>query len=113
MPIGDILAISPSMRAKFAEYIRHLDSISASKPIRDPPPVPVLSSPVPTFVSILGKLFTNSISPSSLVLILITWALSVHFSSSSKHLEYYGSLTDMISLFPSYVTCSLMDYILF
>jgi hypothetical protein len=113
MPIGDILAISPLMRAKFAEYIRHLDSISASKPIRDPPPVPVSSSPVPTFASILGKLFTNSISPSSLVLILITWALSVHFSSSSKHLEYYGSLTDMISLFLSYVTRSLMDYILF
>ncbi|KAJ7851872.1 hypothetical protein B0H13DRAFT_2359836 [Mycena leptocephala] len=37
MPIGDILAISPLMRAKFAEYICHLDSISASKPIRDPP----------------------------------------------------------------------------
>jgi hypothetical protein len=113
MPIGDILAISPSMRAKFAEYIRHLDSISASKPICDLPPMPVLSSPVPTFASVLGKLFTNSLTSSSLVLILITWALSTHFSSSPKHLRYYGYITDMISFLLSYVTRSLMDYILF
>jgi hypothetical protein len=113
MPIGDILAISPLMRAKFAEYIRHLDSISALKPIRDPPPMPVSSSPIPTFASVLQNLFTNSLTPSSLAIVLITWALSTHFSSSSKHLGYYGYITDMISFLLSYVTRSLMDYILF
>ncbi|KAF8164454.1 hypothetical protein K438DRAFT_2025274 [Mycena galopus ATCC 62051] len=45
LSFADLLVIFPPMRAKVAAFIRHLDSKSVSKPICDPPSVPVAPSP--------------------------------------------------------------------
>jgi hypothetical protein len=113
LSFADLLAISPPMRTKVAAFIRHLDSKSVSKPVCDPHSVSVIPSHIPNSFNSARKFFAASISPSSLVLILITWALSSYVTSSSKHLGSYGYLTDMISFILSHVTHLLMDSILF
>ncbi|KAJ6531531.1 hypothetical protein DFH09DRAFT_1183382 [Mycena vulgaris] len=112
LSFADLLTISPPMRAKVAKFIRHLDSISISKPVRDLPSFPVTPSSTTIFVDYLRKSFINSLSPSSLFLVLITWTLSSYFSFTPKHLGSYGYLTDMISFLLSHATRLLMEYIL-
>jgi hypothetical protein len=101
------------MRDKVAAFIRHLDSISASKPVHDPSPLPVAPPHVPHSFKSARKLFAASISLSSLILVFITWALSSYISSSSKHLGYSGYLADTISFLLPHATHLLMDRILF
>ncbi|KAJ7663342.1 hypothetical protein DFH06DRAFT_1190026 [Mycena polygramma] len=105
LPFADILAFSPTVRHKLAEYIRDLDSLA----IRDSSPPPSIVSQLPGFIS---RFVANFLSVHSLILVLITWSLSRHFLSPSKHLGLYDYLADMIAFFLSYVTRSLLDYIL-
>ncbi|KAJ7683267.1 hypothetical protein B0H14DRAFT_3060036 [Mycena olivaceomarginata] len=111
LSFADLLAISPPMRAKVAAFIHHLDSKSVSKPVCDPPSVPVTPSHIPCSFNSARKFFVALLS--SLVLVLITWAFSTYVTSSSKHLGSYGYLTDIISFLLSHVTHLLMDSILF
>jgi hypothetical protein len=113
LSFSDLLVISPPIRAKVAAFIRQLDSTSVSKPIYDPPSVPDIPYHVPNSFNAARKFFATYISPSSLVLVFITWALSSYVSSSSKHLGYSGYLADTISFLLPHATHLLMDRILF
>ncbi|KAF7372295.1 hypothetical protein MVEN_00089500 [Mycena venus] len=112
LSFADLLAISPPMRAKVAAFIHHLDSKPVSKPAHDPCPLPVTPSHIPNSFNSTRNFIAASISPSSLFLVLITWALSSYISSLSKHLGSYDYLTDMISFLSSHATRLLIDYIL-
>jgi glycerol uptake facilitator-like aquaporin len=110
LSFADLLAISPPMRAKVAAFIHQLDSKSVSKPVCDPPSVPVTPSHIPYSFNSARKFFAALLS--SLVLVLITWALSTYVTSSSNHLGYYGYPTDMISFLLSHAMHLLMDCVL-
>ncbi|KAJ7292192.1 hypothetical protein C8J57DRAFT_1492681 [Mycena rebaudengoi] len=112
LSFADLLVISPPMRANVAAFIRHLDSKSVSKPVHDLRPLPDTPFFVPNSFNSTRKFFAASVSSSSLILVLIAWALSSYISSTAKHLGYYGYLTHMISFHLSHATRLLMDYIL-
>jgi hypothetical protein len=105
--LGQLLAISPPIRAKFAEYIRRLDSVSTTDPICDSTPLHLPSSTAP-----VQKYFFSSLSSSYIGIILITWTLSSYISLTPKHLGSYGYPTDMISFLLSHATHLLMDCVL-
>lgn len=114
--LGDLLELSPVIREKLAEHLGRagtLNLTSPSKSVCEPTPPPSISSSSmhASFHSI-RKSFADTISPSTIMFLLLGMVLSHRFPSTSKYHAYYGYLFDMISFFISHISSLLMDSII-
>ncbi|KAJ7131598.1 hypothetical protein C8R43DRAFT_1207644 [Mycena crocata] len=90
LKFGDLLALSPALRHKFAEHLKSFDPPSVV--LSPAPALPTSHSPVSSIL----KLLRTTISPSSiLILVVASFFAGPIFTPSSKHRGYYGYFLDV------------------